>query len=199
MKKIIYILSLALVLLSLCSCDNKSEEISTTASTSSPITSTETESTTEGEAISEAATDDTANTAENTETTNFLKDLETSEVRTYYCDDINNKYIKAVEKKYGADASNLIALIRVKASNPGATVLEFSGETDNAGNKLHTKEELTAVYEVSDTDGSIKKATGKMRGNDGYNYAESLAVFRLTRQFILPHLDELKRESPYKG
>ncbi|MCH5191051.1 MAG: hypothetical protein J1F23_02680 [Oscillospiraceae bacterium] len=128
-----------------------------------------------------------------------LGDLEDSEVVTYYCDDVNNRYIVAVAEKYGVEKSTLIAMIRTKAKNPGATVLQFSGKTDNNGNMLMTGDELKAVYEVSDTDGSIKKATGKLTGNDGYNYIESVGVFQLTKEFIVPSLDEMKRERPYNG
>lgn len=128
-----------------------------------------------------------------------LEELETSEVVTYYCDDVNNKYIKTVANEFSVEASSLIALIRTNAVNAGATVLQFSGKTDSSGNLLTTEDELKAVYEVSDSDGSVKKATGGFTGNVGYNYIESLAVFKLTKEFILPQLDEMKRERPYKG
>lgn len=126
-----------------------------------------------------------------------LAELETSEAVTYFSGNVNNRYIQEVVKKYGVEATSLVALIRTKAKNPGATVLEFSGEQDSDGNLIMTEDKLVAVYEVSDTDGSVKKATGKMTGNDGYNYVTSLAVFKLTKEYIIPNLEKVKNERPY--
>ena len=128
-----------------------------------------------------------------------LDKLMESESVTYYCDDPNNRYICAVADAYGVYKSTLVALIRVNAQNPGATVLGFSGKTDADGNLLMTESELDAVYEVLDGDSTVKKATGKATGNVGYNYIASVTVFKLTKQFILPTLDDLRTERPYNG
>lgn len=129
---------------------------------------------------------------------NAIDEIETSEVVTYYCDNVNNRYICMVADKYGVEKTSLIALIKVNSVTGGATVLEFSGKTDENGQLLTTEEELIAVYEASD-DGTVKKATGKFTGNDGYNGAVSIAVFALTKQYIIPSLDEMKRERYYNG
>lgn len=132
-----------------------------------------------------------------TTTLSALENIENSEVVTYYSENPDNKYICAVADKYGVDKSRLIALIRTNAQNPGATVLEFSGKTDSDGQLVKDGNELKAVYEVTDSDGTIRKATGKMSGNDGYNFAQSLATFQLTKEFIIPQLDQMKEERTY--
>lgn len=117
---------------------------------------------------------------------------------TYYSENINNKYIVAVAKKYGVDKNYLIALIRTNTDNPGATVLQFSGKKDSNNVLLKTEDELVYVYDVDDKTNTIKKASGKVKGNDGYSFAESVAVFHLTKEYILPQLDVMKKERPYQ-
>lgn len=135
--------------------------------------------------------------AQPTTTLSPLENVQNSDVVTYYSENPNNRYICIVANRYGVDKSNLVALIRTKAQNPGATVLEFSGKKDADGQLIKSKSELKAVFEISDSDGTIRKATGKMSGNVGYNYAESLAAFELTKEFIIPQLDQMKEERTY--
>lgn len=135
--------------------------------------------------------------AQPTTTLSPLENVQNSDVVTYYSENPNNRYICIVANQYGVDKSNLVALIRTKAQNPGATVLEFSGKKDADGQLIKSKSELKAVFEISDSDGTIRKATGKMSGNVGYNYAESLAAFELTKEFIIPQLDQTKEERTY--
>lgn len=132
-----------------------------------------------------------------TTTLSPLENVQNSDVVTYYSENPDNKYICIVANQYGVDKSNLVALIRTKAQNPGATVLEFSGKKDADGQLIKRKSELKAVFEISDSDGTIRKATGKMSGNVGYNYAESLAAFELTKEFVIPQLDQMKEERTY--
>lgn len=130
-------------------------------------------------------------------TLSALDRLEKSEAVTYYSDNPNNKYICAVADKYGVDKTCLVALIRTKAQNPGATVLQFSGKTDENGNLIMSKNELISVYEINDADRTIKRASEKSSENDGYTSSESRTIFRLTKQFIVPELENLKEERVY--
>ena len=138
-------------------------------------------------------TSENVTSAENAETTT----VEDGPI-TYYSENINNKYIVAVAKKYGVDKNYLIALIRTNTDNPGATVLQFSGKKDSNNVLLKTEDELVYVYDVDDKTNTIKKASGKVKGNDGYSFAESVAVFHLTKEYILPQLDVMKKERPYQ-
>lgn len=131
--------------------------------------------------------------AENSETTT----VEDGPI-TYYSENINNKYIVEVAKKYDIDKNCLVALIRTNTDNPGATVLQFSGKKDSNNVLLKTEDELVFVYDVDDNTNTIKKASGKVKGNDGYSFAESVAVFHLTKEYILPQLDVMKKERPYQ-
>lgn len=121
------------------------------------------------------------------------------ELVSYYCDDINNSYIVAVAEKYNVDRTRLIAIIKRNGKTAGANVLEFSGKKDENGNLLMTADELVAVYNIYDSDGSIQKATGKITGNDGFTYFESLVMFMAVKDYIIPNLDEFKEKYPYNG
>lgn len=207
MKRLSLILCAAILLCFLAGCKKDGslnpEESSSTSSSSeiSSVQSISQESSTSGTSPSDnnttVSTTKTVQQTQPTTTLSALENIENSEVVTYYSENPNNKYICAVADKYGVDKSRLVALIRTKAQNPGATVLEFSGETDSEGQLIKDGNELRAVYEVTDSDGTIRKATGKMSGNDGYNFAQSLATFQLTKEFIIPQLDKMKEERTY--
>lgn len=218
MRKISLILCLLLVLSVFAGCKKnsaddvtttteKSQQIVTTTKTdiSETVTSSEIQSTTsekttgkKEDAVSKENTSE-SETQSITETTTMsvLEKLENSEVVTYYSENPNNKYICVVAEKYGADKSTLVALIRTKAQNPGATVLQFSGKTDENGELIKTKNELKYVYEVNDSDNTIKRAAEISSENDGYSASESRTIFMLTKQFIVPELEKLKEEHTY--
>ena len=113
---------------------------------------------------------------------------------TYYTESKDNFYIKAVAKAYAAEPSHLVALIRTNTKTEGATVLEFSGQTDANGALLKTSDTLVAVYDMNKTATSIRKATPDGSGNVGYQKNEGDAVFALAKRFILPNLDKMKAE-----
>ncbi len=136
--------------------------------------------------------------AEQTEPTKVIY-TDDKELVSYYCDDINNSYIVAVSEKYNVDRTRLIAIIKRNGKTAGANVLEFSGKKDENGNLLMTADELVAVYNIYDSDGSIQKATGKITGNDGFTYFESLVMFMAVKDYIIPNLDEFKEKFPYNG
>lgn len=208
MKRLSLILCAAIILCFLAGCKKDSAQISEESSvTSSTSEISSVQSLPQEGSTSRTSTADNNNTTvsttkavqqtQPTTTLSALENIENSEVVTYYSENPDNKYICAVADKYGVDKSRLIALIRTNAQNPGATVLEFSGKTDSDGQLVKDGNELKAVYEVADSDGTIRKATGKMSGNDGYNFAQSLATFQLTKEFIIPQLDQMKEERTY--
>ena len=212
MKLLSYALCLLLLLTCLSGC-NKETSMQTPTSTKAEQTDmvdnetsqnenkVQTETTTEkafglkesytskSETPSEKATEQNANER--------IEALKNSDVVTYYSENPNNKYICAVAHKYNVEKGCLVALIRTKAQNQGATVLQFSGKTDENGKLLTTKDELKCVYEVDDTNGTIKKASENPSENDGYSSAESKMVFMLTKQYILPELERVKKENVY--
>ena len=220
MKKTALFLALLLIFSSLAGCKKKPVDetpISTSESATQVAEVTENTETKPTESLppstaqpkGEPSSSKTASTAEALKPTekatqsasatkNVLDEIETSEVVTYYCDNVNNRYICMVADKYGVEKTSLIALIKVNSVTGGATVLEFSGKTDENGQLVTTEDELKAVYEAKD-DGTVKKATGKLSGNDGCSSAESLAAFMLTKKYIIPSLDEMKRERYYTG
>lgn len=193
MKKYICLLLAIIITVSFCSCSkSKGAHIDLTEApdTTQAPSESNSDATSETEAITET---------EPTSQSSLAEEMQNSETRTFYCDDPNNKYITGVAEKYGIPKSSLVALIRVKSKTPGATVLQFSGKTDSNGNLITTQAELKAIYEIADADSTVRKATGKFTGYEGYNYTENLAVYELTKRFILPNLADLKKTSPYKG
>lgn len=204
MKRLSLILCAAIILCFLAGCKKDSAQISeesSLTSSSSEISSVQSlpqeSSTSTADNNTTVSTTKAVQQTQPTTTLSALENIENSEVVTYYSENPDNKYICAVADKYGVDKSRLIALIRTNAQNSGATVLEFSGKTDSDGQLVKDGNELKAVYEVADSDGTIRKATGKMSGNDGYNFAQSLAAFQLTKEFIIPQLDQMKEERTY--
>lgn len=211
MKLLSYILCLLIFLTLLSGCNKKDLEQTTTTteieqseSLNKEVSQNEskvhTESKTEKDSSKEQNVSKTEITTEETtqqQPSDRIEALKNSDVVTYYSENPNNKYICAVAEKYKVDKNCLVALIRTKAQNPGATVLQFSGKTDENGKLLTTKEELTYVYEVNDTNGVIKKAAKNPDENDGYSSAESNMIFTLTKQFILPDLERVKNENVY--
>ncbi|MGN0539054.1 MAG: hypothetical protein ACI4KI_04290 [Candidatus Fimenecus sp.] len=209
MKKICFLLCAVFILLGLSGCKKSDPDyiqplteatvsVSETdnASRSDDTVSSEPSSVNSSTQIAENTTKPSS-TAQPTTTLSALENVQNSDVVTYYSENPNNRYICIVANQYGVDKSNLVALIRTQAQNPGATVLEFSGKKDANGQLIKNKNELKSVFEISDSDGTIRKATGKMSGNVGYNYAESLAAFELTKEFIIPQLDQMKEERTY--
>lgn len=195
MKKFVLILFLVFFSAVLSSC-GETEDNKITSSSNPLSTETETVAVTQAEATEQTITEGT--NPSNT-TTEAQSETETEKKTiTYYSDNPNNKYIKMIENRYSVNAENLVALIRTNTDHPGATVLEFNGEKDSQGQLMKTDDKLVAVYEINRADGTIKKATGEMKGNIGYNYFESLAVFKLTKKFIIPSLPDMKENRPYK-
>ncbi len=125
------------------------------------------------------------------------EELKTTEVITYYSDNPNNKYIKMVAKKYGVDKSNLVALIKVNATYPGATVLEFTGDRDEDGKLIFSKKTLVAMYDISDVDGTVKCAHRNPSMNDGYTEKESKKMFMIFELFALNSLNDMRENRVY--
>ncbi len=118
-------------------------------------------------------------------------------VVTYISENPNNTYICRVAEKYGSNKANLIAFIKKNSKTPGATVLEFSGKRDSNGDLIVTAEELKYVYDVSDGK-EIKRASSDGKNNDGYNKIVAKAAFALGEKFLLPSIDEMRRERRYE-
>lgn len=160
-------------------------------------TESKTERVSDSKESSSSKTETTTEKATEQSSDDRIEALKNSDVVTYYSENPNNRYICAVAQKYNVEKSCLVALIRTKAQHPGATVLQFSGKTDENGKLLTTKDELVYVYEVNDTNGTIKRASENPSANDGYSSAESKMVFMLTKQYILPELERVKKENVY--
>lgn len=199
MKKLYILFLSAVMALSFCACSFSGKENEGTADLqSSESTSTTADAqTTEDNALTDNKTTEKSTAVKTTNPPETTENSGKQTPVTYYSENPNNKYISAVVSKYGADASTLVALIKTNSSTPGATVLQFSGEKDSNGNLVKTKDTLKYVYDVRDN-GTVKKASGKKSDNDGYSYIESYVNYNLAVKYIIPQLDDMKKERTYE-
>lgn len=207
MKNLYILLLVVAILFSFCSCSNVEKDNNTTTTTTETTTEETTsktfipydnnETTNSNSTSSVVTTQYDANVTTSTTKSNSATESDSKTV-TYYSENPNNKYISAVVNKYGVDASCLVALIRTNSKKPGATVLQFTGERDSSGNLIKTEKALKYVYDVSDS-GMIKKSSGQKTDNDGCTYAESYVNYNLAVKYLVPQLDEMKKERTYEN
>lgn len=215
MKRFFASILIICFLISFSACGKKTEntdgeELPSTTSSAFDIRSDETDASIENENSTSPVSNSTTNKSDNNSATTTVKShgnglindddmakLENSEAVTYFSDSPNNKYICMIANKYNVDKSTLVALIKVNAEFPGATVLQFSGKKDADGELLMTEDELKYVYGIDDDSGKITRAARKSSQNDGVNFIESSATFLLTEKYIIPELSDLKENRRY--
>jgi len=100
----------------------------------------------------------------------------------------NNKYIKLVSDKYGADKELLVAIYS-QPDTGNNFVLEFSGKRDEDGNVIKSPDTLTKVYSI-DKNKNVSVATGKTTGNIGVSYAEGTLCFNMIKTIVMPQYPE---------
>lgn len=180
-------------------CSEKNDnESTTTTTTESAIESSTTETTTEKstEKQTEEKKTSTTTTTKKSSSNSLISDediekIENSNAEVFFTDNPNHKAIVAVSDKYGCKKENLVALVKVNAEFPSATVLEFSGKTEN-GELLMTYEELKYVYEINEEKNTIVKASKNGLDNDGVNFIEAKILITLTKEYFIPELPNLK-------
>ena len=211
MKKQIAVVSVLLILLTLCACKGKTETapettVYTTESfpytyethTVSPEDATAANPEGGSEAQQNPATKPAQNgtTAQNQSVTK--KEAVTKEgVVTYYSDNPNNKYIQTVSKKFGVDPSHLIALIKTNAEYPGATVLQFDGSRDSQGKLITTNNTLQYIYDVQDN-GTVNKSNKDGTDTYGYSKLAGMTAYMLAEKYMVPSLDNYKKNMVYE-
>lgn len=180
-------------------CSEKNDnESTTTTTTESAIESSTTETTTEKstEKQTEEKKTSTTTTTKKSSSNSLISDedmekIENSNAEVFFTDNPNHKAIVAVSDKYGCKKENLVALVKVNAEFPSATVLEFSGKTEN-GELLMTYEELKYVYEINEEKNTIVKASKNGLDNDGVSFVEAKILITLTKEYFIPELPNLK-------
>ena len=120
-----------------------------------------------------------------------MSKLQQSNAKVYFSDNPNNKYTVKIVNKYGVDANNVIALVKVNAQFPSGMVLEFSGKRDSNGELVMTYNELVNVYNIDDSTGKITRA-GKNGSCDGITTAEAKVTLYLVKSYFIPQLPTLK-------
>ena len=214
MKKTICVLLLFSLVLTLCSCSMyglDEQEASTTTAPNIVIindtTAATVENSTEASVVTPsqnaqtnpAATTRNDNSANDyTQTTLDAQQESIRNLETYYTDNPDNKYIVAVSDRFGVNKNCLVAFVRKNSGTPGATVLQFKGNRDSNGNLITTADELTYVYDVLDT-GDIKKTNKDGSDTVGYTSISGRAAYYLVENYIMPKIDEFKKNNRLEG
>lgn len=171
--------------------ENTTELTLTTETTTKSQTEKQTESKTDEKGTSSTTTTKKSQSNPLISDENMEK-IENSNAEVFFTDNQNNKYIVAVSDKYGCKKENLVALVKVNAEFPSATVLEFSGKKDANGELLMTYEELKYVYEINEEKNTIVKASKNGLDNDGVSFVEAKILITLTKEYFIPELPNLK-------
>lgn len=214
MKKTICLLLLFGIVLTMCSCSmyglDEQEASTTTAPNIVIVNDTTTatvENSTEASVVtpSQSAQTNPATTTrndnnanDNTQTTLDAQQESIRNLETYYTDNPDNKYIVAVSDRFGVNRNCLVAFVRKNSGTPGATVLQFKGNRDSNGNLITTADELTYVYDVLDT-GDIKKTNKDGSDTVGYTKISGRAAYYLVENYIMPKIDEFKKNNRLEG
>lgn len=206
MKKILglfFIVLLLVVVLSGCS-DVKDNETTTTTTTENDISSiTTTKTTTEAQTEKQTSKKETTTTTTKKSQSNPLisdddmERIENSNAETYFSDNPDNQYIIRISEKYGVDKSKLVALIKVNAEFPSATIFEFSGKKDSNGELVMTYDELVNVYEINEEKNTIIRVSKNGLNNDGVNLIEAKIYMTLVKEYLLPELPDLRENKRY--
>ena len=97
-------------------------------------------------------------------------------------DHYDNEFIKLVTDKYGVDSDLLVAIYSVPDSGTNF-VLQFDG-TKKRGEYVKSPDTLEKVYQI-DMARNIKVATGKVTGNEGVAYAESVMCVATVKTIVM--------------
>lgn len=177
-------ISLFLVFIALifCSCGKKE----TPTVTAEPQTIIETDD------VVETTTSAPASTAVQT-TKPVDKVTEATTTKSTYGDselvvDPNNKFIKAVVNKYNLNDEGLICTYS-KKGHDNNFVFQFDGSKDSNGKLIRNAETLKYVYSVTADCKTICR-TGGYTGNDGCTLANGLGVFLLSKQALIPNIQD---------
>lgn len=191
MKKCIQLFFVIFTIMLLCSCnhrdiDNSSTSNATTQSTTHPTTVEETVNTETKADVSSTSTTTSTTTEDETTAASVLGvTIPEKSGDMYYTDDVNNKFIQAVAKKYNISPEGLACAYSVPESDTNQ-VWQFSSSTRNANT-------LKYVYIISADCKTIVRAGGVV-GNDGIDTASGILTMQVTKKLIIPEFqDELNK------
>ena len=190
------------VLLVGCS-DSKDNETTTTTTENIASSTTTTETTTESQTKKQTSSKETTTTTTKKSQGNSLisnedmERIENSNAETYFTDNPDNQYIVRISDKYGVKKENLVALIKVNAEFPSATIFEFTGKKDSNGELVMTYEELVNVYEINEEKNTITRVSKNGLNNDGVNLIEAKIYMTLVKEYLLPELPDLRENKRY--
>lgn len=212
MKKSLFLILFVFLLCFLCvGCSVKEDNVNSTTtttesnnepfSTSEFVSDKETENKTESQmsenSNSQTGIDDSTTTTKKNQNTDKLSDEDIERIKNtnatvYFVDNPDNPHIVAVSEKYGAKKENTVALVKVNAEFPSATLFEFSGKRDENGELIMTYQELKYMYEINEEDNSILKISKNGKDDDGVSFVEAKIFLTMAKSYIIPELPNLK-------
>lgn len=187
--------------------ESTTERATETSSTTEKTTENQTEMTTENQTEKQPNSqpdknDSTTTTTKKSQSNSTLSDedlekIKNTNAKVYFTDNPDNPHIIAVSEKYGAKKENLVALIKVDAEFPSATVFEFSGKTDENGELIMTYEEFEYMYEINEEENTIIKISKNCTDNDGVSFVEAKMFVTLAKTYLIPELQNLRENNRY--
>lgn len=104
-----------------------------------------------------------------------------------FSDSPDNKYIKAIAKKYKVNAKNLVALYTVP-DNDGNIVLQFDGTKDKNGKLIRNEDTLVSIFTIDKNLDS--KCASENKDMNEYSFGEKMVMFLSVKNYIMPEFEE---------
>ncbi len=116
--------------------------------------------------------------------------------KSIFSDDKNNKYLKAVAKKYNVLPETLACVYTVPDTN-GNIVLQFDGSVDKNNRYIRNNDTLIAIYTI-DKELNSKRASNDESLNE-YEYGEMKTMFFSVGNWIIPKFETELNNAPVKS
>lgn len=186
-KKSLLLFGVGVLLLCLCSCQNKEDDPQGTSEPHAAVqdVSAATVPRETVPAFADAETKKPTASAEATSATLFTVPEKKGDM--VFTEDANDPFIQAIVQKYKVDPARLAGIYAVPAGDNNY-FWEFNGTTDADGKLVRNEKTLKYVYTVTADKTEICR-TGGFTGNDGLGMAQGYLVFETNKQMILPEFE----------
>ncbi len=187
-KKSLLLFGIGVLLLCLCSCQNKEDDPQGTSEPHAAVQDVSAATVPQETVSASAAGTETQKTMTSSEETSAtLFTIPEKKGDMVFTEDANDPFIQAIVQKYKVDPARLAGVYMVPASDSNY-FWEFNGTTDADGKLVRNEKTLKYVYTVTADKTEICR-TGGFTGNDGLGMAQGYLVFETNKQMILPEFE----------